>query len=104
MVTREQLTNRKNVLKTQLTQLKTFVQGLSPTSPIDELKESLAKVLASYDGFDSIQMKLDEGTIAKNNEDEYAEVEFSIATAIYEDLYYSVVGLARTGIKTKYSS
>ena len=98
MATREQPTSRKKVLKAQLTQLKTYIQGLSPTSPIDELKERLAKVLASYDEFDTIQMKLDEDMLTENKENEDAEVELSTDRMIYEDLYYSVVGLARARI------
>ena len=58
MATWEQLARRKKVLKAQLTRLKTYIQGLSPTSPTDELKER----------------------------------------RVYEDLYYSVVGLARARI------
>lgn len=100
MTSRTDLVNRRKVFKANLTRLKTYVRGLDAAASADELKEKLAKVISSYDEFDTIRMKLDQLTIQEAEDDEEADIEISIARQTFEYLDFSVVALAKAKIKS----
>ena len=102
MATRAVLVNRRGVLKANVTRLQTYIQSLAPTDPVDELKERLSRVMHSFNEFDTIQTKIDLTTGEQITEDE--EREISQYRLDFEDLYYSVVTLAKKRIKEADSS
>ena len=97
MATRAELVNRRGVLNANVTRLQTYIQSLAPTDSVDELKERLSRVMYSFNKFDTIQTKIDLTTREQITED--GEREISQYRLDIEDLYYSVVTLAKNRIK-----